>query len=82
MPIYYPARPETSMRISKWHPGKLIILWSWGALIVALALTCYFATPIAASPRLHLAELVVAIFLLATLSGITWRWLSGRELDI
>ena len=82
-PIYYSAEPpETTMRISKWHFGKLIILWSWGALIAALALTAYFVSPVAASPRLHLVELLVAIILLAALSGITWRWLSGRELDI
>ena len=70
------------MHISKWHPGKLIILWSWGALLAALALTCYFVSPVAASPRLHLGELLLAVVVLATLSGITWRWLSGRELDI
>jgi len=83
LPIYYPVRPpETTMRISKWHPGKLIILWSWGALLAALALTGYFVTPVSVSPRLHLGELLLAIVILATLSGITWRWLSGRELDI
>jgi hypothetical protein len=27
------------MKISKWHPGKLIILWSWGGLVAGLALT-------------------------------------------
>ena len=70
------------MRISKWHFGKLIILWSWGALLAALALTSYFVSPVAASPRLHLGEMLIAIFILAALSAITWRWLSGRELDI
>jgi hypothetical protein len=83
LPASYPAfSPETTMRISKWHPGKLIILWSWGALLAAVALTSYFASPVAASPRLHLCELLLAILILATLSCITWRWLSGRELDI
>ena len=79
---YPPKTSETTMHISKWHPGKLIILWSWGALLAALALTCYFVSPVATSPRLHLGELLLAIVVLATLSGITWRWLSGRELDI
>lgn len=70
------------MRISKWHPGKLIILWSWGALFAALALTSFLSTPVARSPILHLVSLLTAILILVALSGITWKWLSGRELDL
>jgi len=70
------------MRIAKWHPGKLIILWSWGSVFAALTLTSFLVSPVSASPGLHLCELLITLLIPAALSGITWTWLSGRELDI
>src|SRR5882757_3694182 len=68
-----------TLSISKWHPGKLIILWSWGALLAALALTTFLATPVDRSPLVHLGAFLVAILILILLSSLTWKWLSGRE---
>jgi len=68
------------MPIAKWHPGKLIILWSWGALFAALALTSFLATRATESSKIsHTVTLLAALFILISLSAITWRWLSGRE---
>ena len=67
------------MSISKWHPGKLIILWSWGGLFAALALTQFLSSKVETSPIAHLLELLLALLILLVLSVITWRWLSGRE---
>ena len=67
------------MSITKWHPGKLIILWSWGGLCAALALTQFLGSKVENSPMAHLLELLIALLILLILSVITWKWLSGRE---
>jgi hypothetical protein len=67
------------VKISKWHPGKLIILWSWGGLAVALSLTHFLSGSVTESPFSHLASLVIALVTLGALSALTWHWLSGRE---
>jgi hypothetical protein len=67
------------MRIQKWHPGKLIILWSWGGISSALALTGFLGSPVNASPVVHLLELLFVLFALISLSVITWCWFGGRE---
>ena len=67
------------MSISKWHPGKLILLWSWGGLLAALALTLFLGSKVESSPIAHLAELLIALLILLALSVVTWKWLSGRE---
>ncbi|PYX82340.1 MAG: hypothetical protein DMG70_15400 [Acidobacteria bacterium] len=67
------------MVIRKWHPGKLIILWAWGGVAVALALTSFLSSPVRDAPAQHLVELVFVLLALFALSGITWHWLGGRE---
>jgi tryptophan-rich sensory protein len=68
------------MPVAKWHPGKLIILWSWGTLFAALALTSFLATRATESSKIsHTVTFLAAIFILIALSAITWRWLTGRE---
>ncbi len=69
------------MGISRWHPGKLILLWSWGGLLAALALTSFLSTPVSTSPVIHLVTFLTALLILISLSVITWKWLSGRERD-
>lgn len=80
-PISNPAKalPEGNMKISKWHAGKLIILWSWGGLVAALALTYFLRGSVLASPALHLVSFGIAFFVLVALSMLTWHWLTGRE---
>jgi len=67
------------MAIRKWHPGKLIILWTWGGVAVALALTNFLTRPVASSPLVHLLEFAFVLLTLLALSAITWHWLGGRE---
>jgi len=67
------------MSIRDWHPGKLIILWAWGGVAVALALTLFLLNPVQDAPALHLVELLFVLLALFVLSGITWHWLGGRE---
>jgi hypothetical protein len=67
------------MSISKWHPGKLILLWSWGGLFAALALTLFLGSKVESSPIAHLVELLIALLILLALSVVTWKWLDGRE---
>jgi hypothetical protein len=70
---------EVSMKIPNWHPGKLIILWSWGGLVAALGMTHFLSGSVSASPGLHLASFFIALVILLALSAVTWHWLSGRE---
>ena len=65
--------------IRKWHPGKLIILWAWGGVAAALALTFFLSSPVKDTPAHHLVELLFVLLALFVLSGITWHWLGGRE---
>ena len=67
------------MKISKWHVGKLIILWSWGGTIAGLALTHFLTGSVSSSPLPHLVSLAIALVILVALSALTWNWLSGRE---
>jgi hypothetical protein len=67
------------MSLSKWHPAKLILLWSWGGLFAALALTQFLGSKVESSPIAHLLELLIALLILLGLSVVTWKWLGGRE---
>ncbi len=67
------------MSIRKWHPGKLIIIWTWGGLIAAFALNDFLSRPVRSSPLTHLFELAFVVLSLLALSGVTWYWLGGRE---
>ena len=67
------------MSIRKWHPGKLIILWTWGGVATALALTDFLNRPVRSAALLPSVELVFVLLCLLVLSGITWHWLGGRE---
>jgi hypothetical protein len=67
------------MAIRKWHFGKLIILWSWGILLSALAVTHFVISPVPGSPLLHLVELLFVLVVLIALSIVTWRWLGSKD---
>ena len=80
MPVSKPANQHKAMMgITHWHPGKLIILWSWGALIVGLALTWFLTTTVEASPIIHLVTLLASLLILVGLSVVTWKWLGDRK---
>ena len=65
--------------IRQWHPGKLIILWAWGGIAAALALTRFLSRPVSEAPVEHLLEIAFVLLGLTVLSAITWHWLGGRE---
>jgi hypothetical protein len=67
------------MSVRKWHVGKLIILWVWGGLCAALALTDFLGRPVQAAPVAHLLEILFTLLVLLALSAITWHWLGGKE---
>lgn len=67
------------MSVRNWHPGKLIMLWAWGAVFAALLLTSFLSQPVQPTPSLHLFELLGCVSVLITLSVMTWRWLGGKE---
>jgi hypothetical protein len=67
------------MAVRKWHPGKLIILWAWGGVAAALALTRFLSHPVKDAPAQHLIELIFVLLALLALSTVTWHWLGGRE---
>jgi hypothetical protein len=67
------------MAIRKWHPGKLIILWAWGGIAVALALARFLMSEVQDSPAAHLIEILFVLLVLLVLSGVTWHWLGDRE---
>jgi len=67
------------MAIRKWHSGKLIILWAWGSIAVALALTGFLSSPVKDAPAQHLVEFIFALLALFALSAITWHWLAEES---
>ena len=62
--------------LQRWHPGKLVILWSWGLALVLVALDVVKKVE---SPILGFSLLVILVGIPAFLSVVTWRWLGGRE---
>lgn len=69
------------MPITRWHIGKLVLLWVWGAALTLLALAGAQAVP---SKEVSWALLGWGLLLFAALvpiglSVITWIWLGGRE---
>jgi hypothetical protein len=67
------------MSIRKWHVGKLILLWTWGGVVAALALTDFLGRPVQAAPMTHLCELILVVVVLIALSALTWHWLGGKD---
>jgi hypothetical protein len=69
---------EAAVAISKWHFGKLIILWAWCAALAGLFLTDFLRSPVEPSPYRHLFEFLILLLILLTLSAVTWRWLGSK----
>lgn len=71
------------MALTSWHYGKLIILWTWGLLLSALA--WYVAVGLeprgddVATSILGLVALAFVFLIPACLSVVTWIWLGGKE---
>ena len=68
-------------RIRGWHYGKLIILWTWGGLLMGLS---YFSL-IDLEPdnnvdlTMGFAAIAALLVIPIILSAITWMWLGGKQ---
>ena len=63
------------MHITRWHYGKLIILWTWGASLTAFA----FHLLAKSGPIIGTVLLAIVGGIPAVLSILTWKWLSGKD---
>lgn len=66
------------MGVKHWHYGKLIILWGWGVVVIAVAFQ--FLKRI--SPERYVLGTALILVIAGApiaLSVITWRWLGGKE---
>ncbi len=72
------AASRARTNVQRWHYGKLIILWTWGAVLVGVTLYIVVVLPpdyFLFGTLLLLASGIVPI----GLSIVTWRWLTGKE---
>ena len=67
------------MRIQRWHWGKIVILWAWGGLAVALLLTTFLSQRADANPAVSSLCFFGSILILGALTAVTWLWLGGKE---
>ena len=70
-----PDRPRP-IAIRKWHVGKLVLLWVWGAAVCFVLIQIILRTTNFV-PGFILIGLLLAI--LISLSVLTWIWLGGKE---
>jgi len=64
------------MAIRNWHVGKVLLLWTWGVVLVAATLRHLEPTHNFVIGFMLIAALI-AIPL--ALSVITWKWFGGKE---
>ena len=67
------------MAIQRWHWGKIVILWAWGGLLVALLLTRFLSQKAEVDPAGSTLSFFGSVLILAALTILTWRWLGGKE---
>ena len=67
------------MSVRRWHWGKIVILWAWGAVIVALLLTNFLSSPAGDSLGTATVTFLMSLVILIALSAVTWIWLGGKE---
>ncbi len=67
------------MSIRRWHWGKIVILWAWGGLIVALLLTKFLSQKAELDPVASSLSFFGSLLILAALSIVTWLWLGGKD---
>jgi hypothetical protein len=67
------------MSIRRWHWGKIVILWAWGGLLVALLLTRFLSKKAELDPAVSSLSFVGSVLILAALTIVTWMWLGGKD---
>lgn len=65
--------------IRHWHWGKIVMLWAWGGLIVALLLSAFLSQKADVDVGLSSVTLVGSLVILVALSIVTWIWLGGKD---
>ena len=68
-----------SMRIQRWHWGKIVILWAWGSLVVAMLLTSFLSQQAEADPVVSTVSFVGSVLILVALTIVTWVWLGRKD---
>lgn len=69
----------TPIKIQCWHWGKIVILWAWGGLLVALLLTRFLSQRADAHPTVSSLSFLGCLAVLAALTVVTWMWLGGKD---
>lgn len=67
------------MGIRRWHWGKIVILWAWGAAAAALLLARFLSQAAQADPLVSTLSFLGSVLILGALSVVTWLWLGGKE---
>ena len=68
-----------TIKIQRWHWGKIVILWAWGGLVAALLLTSFLSKEAREQPTLSSLSSVGFLAVLGALTVITWIWLGGKD---
>jgi hypothetical protein len=65
--------------IQRWHWGKIVILWAWGGVVVALLLTKFLSQKAEVDPTVSSLSFLGSVLILGALTIVTWLWLGGKE---
>ena len=67
------------MHVRRWHWGKIVILWAWGGLLVAMLLTRFLSQRAEVDPTVSSLSFLGSVVILGVLTIVTWLWLGGKE---
>lgn len=71
------------MQIKKWHMGKIVMLWAWGAagIIVGLQVLKDYKEALTNHVLIGFGLLSLLLIIPIVLSVVTWKWFSGKEAE-
>ena len=73
------AQASEPMAIRRWHWGKIVILWAWGAAITGPLLFRFLTQPVQNDPLVSTIGFFGSLAILIALSVVTWRWLGNQD---
>ena len=68
-----------SVSIQRWHWGKIVILWAWGGVLVALLLARFLSQKADTAPTVSALSFLGSLLILGALTIVTWLWLDGKD---
>jgi len=71
-----------SVSVQRWHWGKIVILWAWGGIVVALLLTKFLSQKAEVDPAVSSLSFLGSVLILGALTLVTWLWLGGKEKNL